>query len=119
MAYASAKILIDIDVPKITRKVKKAWKAGLGQLSEEILNDCNQYCKEKTGALIASSLTASKPEKGELVWDTPYAARQYYVIETARKEVNPNATWKWCEVSRSVNGGKWNKQAQMLLEQNL
>ena len=25
MASASAKILIDIDVPKITRKVKKAW----------------------------------------------------------------------------------------------
>jgi hypothetical protein len=65
----AGKILIDIDVPKITRKVKRAWEKGLPQLSEEILNDCNQYCKEKTGALIASSLRASKPENAELIWE--------------------------------------------------
>ena len=119
MAFAAAKILIDIDVPKITRKVKKAWEKGLPQLSEEILNDCNQYCKEKTGALIASSYTASKPEKGELVWDTVYAARQYYEIPTAHTDVNPNASWKWCEVAQAKHGEQWNKQAQQLLKENL
>ena len=115
----STKILIDIDVPKITRKVRKAWEKGLGQLSEEILADCNQYCKEKSGALIASSLKASKPEDGELVWDTKYAARQYYEIPTAHTDVNPNASWKWCDVAKTKHGDKWNKQAQLLLEENL
>ena len=115
----AGKILIDIDVPKITRKVKRAWEKGLGQLSEEILNDCNQYCKEKTGALIASSLRASKPENGELIWDTIYAARQYYEIPTAHTDVNPDASWKWCDVAKSKQQDQWNKQAQQLLKENL
>lgn len=112
-------IQITLDVHRISRKVERAWEAGLPQLSEEILNDCNQYCKMRSGALIASSLTASDPEKGVLVWDTPYAARQYYEIETAYTDYNPNASWKWCEVAKANHLDKWNRQAQLLLEQNL
>lgn len=112
-------ITIELDVKRISRKVERAWEKGLAQLSEEILNDCNQYCKEKTGALIASSLTASDTKNGELVWDTPYAARQYYEIETAHTDVNPNASWKWCDVAKTNHLEKWNRQANQLLEENL
>lgn len=113
------KILIQIDVDKITRKVRKAWDKGLAQLSEEILNDCNQYCKEQTGALIASSLTASKPEKGELVWNTVYAARQYWEIPTAHTDVNPKASWKWCDVAKANHLEQWQTQANKLLKENM
>jgi hypothetical protein len=112
-------ITIELDVKKISRRVRKAWEKGLPQLSGEILNDCNQYCKEKTGALIASSLTASKLDEGQLIWDTPYAARQYWKIQTAHTDVNPNASWKWCDVAKAANQETWNRQAQLLLEQNL
>ena len=112
-------ITIELDVNRISRKVKKAWDKGLPQLAEEILNDCNQYCKERSGALIASSLSASKLDEGQLIWDTPYAARQYWEIETAYTDVNPNASWKWCDVARTKHLDTWNLQAQLLLEQNL
>lgn len=113
------KILIQIDVDRINRRVKKAWAAGLHQLSEEILNDCNQYCKEKTGALIASSMRASELDDGKLVWDTKYAARQYWEIQTAHTDVNPNATWKWCDVAKANHIEKWQTQANKLLKENM
>ena len=40
---------------KVETRIKYAFGAGMGMLANEILNDCNQYCKEDTGMLIASS----------------------------------------------------------------
>ena len=110
---------ITIDKSAVKMKVANAFDKGLAILSEEILNDCNQYCKEKTGALIASSLRASELDDGKLVWDTKYAARQYWEIPTAHTDVNPNATWKWCDVAKANHLEKWNKQANQLLKENM
>lgn len=112
---------VKINIPKgaVVAKVEKAFKAGLPQLSEEILNDCNQYCKEDTGMLIASSLVHSRPQEGKLIWQTPYARRQYWEIRTAYTDVNPSATWKWCEVAKRLHKDQWQRQAQRLMEMNL
>ena len=112
---------VKINIPKgaVVEKVEKAFKAGLPQLSEEILNDCNLYCKEDTGMLIASSLVHSRPQEGKLIWQTPYARRQYWEIRTAYTDVNPNASWKWCEVAKRLHKDQWNRQAQRLMEMNL
>lgn len=112
---------VKINIPKgaVVAKVEKAFKAGLPQISEEILNDCNQYCKEDTGMLIASSLVHSRPQEGKLIWQTPYARRQYWEIRTAYTDVNPNASWKWCEVAKRLRKDQWQRQAQRLMEMNL
>jgi hypothetical protein len=112
---------VKINIPKgaVVAKVEKAFKAGLPQISEEILNDCNQYCKEDTGMLIASSLVHSRPQEGKLIWQTPYARRQYWEIRTAYTDVNPNASWKWCEVAKRLHKDQWQRQAQRLMEMNL
>ena len=60
-------VKININKPAVAAKVEAAFKKGLPQLSEEILNDCNQYCKEDTGTLIASSHVHSKPQEGKLI----------------------------------------------------
>ena len=112
-------IKIQINKDAVKAQVMGAWDKGLAILSEEILNDCNQYCKEDTGALIASSLTHSRPQEGKLIWQTPYARRQYWEIRTAYTDVNPNASWKWCEVAKTKCKKKWAKQAQRLMEMNL
>lgn len=103
----------------IVHKVKRAWKDGLPQLSEEILADCNEYCKEYTGTLIQSSLIHSQPDKGRLVWQTPYARRQYWGIRTAHKDKNPNATWKWAHVAKNFHVARWERLAQKHFEGNL
>lgn len=109
---------IKINIPRhaIEAKVQADFDRHLPELSEEILNDCNQYCKEDTGTLIASSLVHSLPQEGKLIWQTPYARRQYWEIRTAYKTVNPGATWRWCETAKRLHLAKWQRQAQRLME---
>ena len=111
-----ADVIININVSAVADKVQKAWEKGLHDLSAEVLDDCNLYCKELTGALIRSSYNYSRLYDGELIWRTPYARRQYWEIMTARK---PGTTWKWCETAKSNYTEKWRKSAQRLLEVNL
>lgn len=104
---------------KVETRIKYAFGAGMGMLANEILNDCNQYCKEDTGMLIASSYIHSQLDVGRLIWQTPYARRQYWEIRTAIPDPNPNATWKWCEAAKKARLPIWERQAQRLLEMNL
>ena len=112
-------IKIQINKSAVQTKVMTAFKKGLPILSEEILNGCNQYCKEDSGALIASSLIHSVHAEGKLIWQTPYARRQYWEIRTAYTDVNPNASWKWCEVAKQKYIEQWKKQAKRAMEMNL
>ena len=110
---------VNINKAKVEAKIEGAFNKGRALLSEIVLNDCNQYCKEDTGALIASSLIHSRPQEGQLIWQTPYARRQYWEIKTAYADVNPHASWKWCEVAKRLHFSRWERQAQKLFEENL
>lgn len=112
-------VKIKFDKDRCVTRITNSFHTGLGLLSSEILNDCNQYCKEDTGMLIASSIIHSRLDEGILIWQTPYARRQYWEIQTAYKDVNPKASWKWCEVAKMHHKAQWERQAQRLLEMNL
>ena len=109
-------VKIMIDPNKVSSRVMTAWNAGLPQLSEEILADCNEYCKEESGTLIQSSLEHSKPEEGKLIWKTKYAKRQYWEIQTSLKR---GRTWKWCETAKRKHLKTWKKKAERGLKENL
>ena len=111
-------VRIYISKNQVRAKVEKAWNQAVPDLAQEVLNDCNQYCKEKSGELIASSYSQSDEGKGKLIWRTPYARRQYWLI-TANKDVNPRASWKWCEVAKRNHGKKWTAMAQRALRSSL
>lgn len=111
-------VKIRFDKVKCSARITNSFNSGLGLLSSEILNDCNLYCKEDTGILIASSYLHSELDEGKLVWQTPYARRQYW-LKTAVTDTNPRASWKWCEVAKNKHMTKWERQAQRLLEMNL
>lgn len=100
-------------------KITNTFNSNMGLLASEILNDCNQYCKEDTGMLIASSYIHSKLDEGKLIWQTPYARRQYWEIRTAYQTVNSGATWRWCEHAKQRHMAQWNQQAKRLMEMNL
>lgn len=76
--------------------------------SEQVLKDCNYYCKQDQGTLISSSITHSQLEKGRLIWKTPYAKRQYY-LQTANTDVNSNASWMWCHKAKAAHSKEWRK----------
>ena len=109
-------VQIRISPAQVSARVSTAWNAGLAALSEEILADCNEYCKEDRGTLIASSLVHSLPSEGKLVWQTPYARRQYWEIRTS---LTPGRTFKWCETAKRKNNGRWLRLAERGLRENL
>lgn len=107
-------VKIKISETGIKAKIDNAWESGLEMLSSQILRDCNKYCKQDTGMLIMSSLIHSDLKKGILIWNTPYAARQYYEIRTAHPDVNSQASWRWVELAKSLHAETWTRQAQAI-----
>lgn len=107
---------IKIDPNQVGQKVMTAWNEGLYALSNEILADCNEYCKEDNHILIDSSHAHSKPEKGLLIWKTAYAKRQYWEIQTS---LTPGRTWKWCETAKRKHSRRWKELAERGLRENL
>ena len=105
-------VKININENSIKATIDNKWNNALEAISSQILRDCNEFCKEDTGMLIMSSLIHSRLDKGLLIWNTPYAARQYYEIQTANPHPNHNATWRWAEVARNRYHERWAKQAQ-------
>jgi hypothetical protein len=112
-------VKITFDKSRCVTRITNTFNSNMGLLASEVLNDCNQYCKEDTGMLIASSYVHSKLDEGKLIWQTPYARRQYWAIRTAFKTVNPGATWRWCEAAKQRHKARWERQAQRLMEDNL
>ena len=108
-------VKVNIDLGALENKLNRTVKNGMGMISSIILRDCNKYCKEDTGTLIISSYIHSRLDEGLLIWQTPYAARQYYEIPTAYTDVNSNASWRWCEVAKQRHGDTWGRQAQAIL----
>ena len=105
----SVKIIFDKN--RCMVRIKDAWAKATPELAQMVLDDCNKYCKEDSGALIKSSKEKSDLEHGKIVWDTPYAHRQYWLIST-KTEKNPNATWRWADVAKSKHLKKWTQKAQ-------
>ena len=108
-------VKFNISERNIQVKIDNVWENGLEMLSSQILKDCNRFCKEDTGMLIMSSYIHSDLKHGKLVWQTPYAARQYYEIPTAYKDVNSDASWRWCEVAKQLYKADWGRQAQAIM----
>ena len=112
-------VRISFNPTTTTLRITNTFNSKMGLLASEVLNDCNQYCKEDTGMLIASSYIHSRLDEGKLIWQTPYARRQYWEIRTAYQTVNPKARWRWCEYAKQRHLKQWRAQAQRLLEGNI
>lgn len=109
-------VRIMIDPNQCAAKVQGAWDKGLFALSAQVLGDCNQYVKHDQGTLESSSYAHSRLKEGKLIWQTPYAKRQYWEIKTS---LTPGRTWKWCETAKRKHKDTWQKIAEKALKENL
>lgn len=100
------------------RKIQKATKLGLFAASTQALKDSNFYAKQDSGKMIASSIRASDLKEGKLIWDTPYARRQYYLDATS-KDTNPNAQKMWAEVAAKRHGKQWKAILQKAIDKGV
>lgn len=108
---------ITINKAQVQAKVQGAWQAGLYALTNEILADCNEYVKRSPNHTMRdSSLIHSQPSQGLIVWETPYAKRQYWEIQTA---LTPGTTWRWIETAKKNHLARWQKLAQRGINDHL
>ena len=84
-------------------------------VAEQAKADCNNYCKYDQGELRKSVETASDFQKGELVWNTPYAKAAYYTGEPSHEGTH----LMWCEFAHDAHGKEWNKIAQEQFEKGM
>lgn len=96
-------------------KIAIEWKQGYGpqatqgmqtaqtEFSNECLRLCDKYVPKDTGMLIASALLSSRPEDGLLVWNTPYAAQQYYRQGIAGSQTGGMRGSHWGERMKADN----------------
>ncbi|MCM1024644.1 MAG: minor capsid protein [Prevotella sp.] len=100
-------VTFNFSASEIMGNIEAANQEALVKLGQQILADSNYYCKQDQGALIASSINNSDLENGIIVWDTPYAQRQYY-LESAHTDKNPNAQMMWFHKAKDIYGDQWN-----------
>lgn len=112
-------VKVNINPTQIGQKIEKAWEKARGQVFEEIMNDSNQYVKVDSHTLEGSVLDHSKPRDGLIIWQTPYAKRQYWEIRTANKDENSKATWRWFEFAKSQHLNKWVRKIDKAVKENL
>ena len=103
---AGIKVSVSLDKQTVTDRIKKSTSLGQELMAQQALKDSNIFAKHDSGEMIASSLKASKLDEGLLIWDTPYAKRQYY-LKSAFKTKNQQATMMWAHEARAKYGKEW------------
>ena len=99
-------VTFNFDIPEIMGSIEQANREAIAIMGEQVLADSNYYCKKDQSMLIDSSLSNSDLESGVIVWDTPYAQRQYY-LESAHTDKNPNAQMMWAHKAKDVHCDQW------------
>ena len=114
----AAKVTVTLDRARVKARIEAGVEKMIPAVAEQALADCNYFAKRDQGTLIESGETASDLKAGELVWNTPYAKKQYY-SGTPSKDVNPNASLMWCEKAHDTSGADWQKIAQKQFEEGM
>lgn len=90
----------------------KFWSIA-PQLGETIKADCNEFVRMQTGALKNSARVVNGGH--QITWTTHYAKRVYYT-GTPAKNVNPNASLRWCEKGKAAYAESWGGLATALVK---
>ncbi len=107
----ASKVRVEFNKTGVKARVTAASEKATFAMATQALKDSNYFAKQDQGGLIKSSEIASDLDAGLLVWDTPYAKKQYYTGE-ASTDVNPNATKLWAHTARAQYGDDWRKIGQ-------
>lgn len=105
---------VDFDEKAVMAKIHGRKEKADFALGVRVLTDSNFYCKRDSKTLIRSSIVNSSRDLTTIHWVTPYAYMQY-CLPAARRDLNPNATWKWFEVAKSAHLKSWIKSYKKAL----
>jgi hypothetical protein len=99
---------VHVELGDIAGKVNRANKFAQIALDVQVLKDSNRFIPFDTGNLRDSSINATKPGSGKIMWDTEYAAKLFYHPEyNFSKDSNPMARGRWFDAAKAEHGSEW------------
>lgn len=96
MIKLGAEMTTDFSADKIKAQQEKAKDSALKGTAREFERLARPYVPMLTGAMMKSAFT-SPFDKGEIVYDTPYARYIYYAPDSIHltRDFHPQATTRW------------------------
>ena len=106
---------ITFDKSAVKARIEDVKDKSIAIMCNEALKDANFYCREDSGELERSAIRASQPEKGLLIWETPYAPSVYY-LGFPSTDKNANASLMWAHKGFENNRKKYERMLQKLAD---
>lgn len=109
---------VTIDSKGVSAKLKKMSEASLKAVADQMLADSRQYVPKQEGILRDSArVEMVGTTEADLIWDTPYAAYQYYGCwpDGSHQVVNhttAGTTTFWVDEAAKKNLKKWEQVAE-------
>lgn len=76
-------------------------------LDNEVLKDSTPFVPRLSGELERSGIAGTVIGKGQILYNKPYAAAQYYGDFTHSTQAHAGATRLWFETAKAINKDKW------------
>jgi hypothetical protein len=109
------KIEVKIFYDRIRSKVSASKERAQKVLDMTVIKDSGRFVPFQTGMLEKSAMESSRVGSGLVVYNTPYAKRQYYGEFEHGKNKHPQATRLWFEAAKAENLEKWIRIAQEMI----
>ncbi|MDZ4181154.1 MAG: minor capsid protein [Coriobacteriia bacterium] len=97
---------VELDSIKVVRRFGAAFAKGQYILDMQVVKDTRPFVPADTFTL-ADSVMNSDFGSGKLVYDTPYAHRQYYGAPDKSHDRHPLACSHWFEAAKAINRAMW------------
>ena len=107
-------VTFKVNQAKIRTRLKAGNRKAQAWLDDKVLKDTAPYVPRVTGELERSGIDGTKIGNGQIIYNKPYARKQYYGQFKHSKQAHPKATRRWFEVSKAVNRNKWLKGVKKL-----
>ena len=102
------------DSQRVFTRMEKLSKKAQFILDSQVVKDSNYYIPKQEGILEASGVIGATG--GVILWQMPYARKQYYDLPNKSLKRNPNARSKWFEAAKATRKEEWLKAAQGVFE---
>lgn len=108
---------VEFNVSEFMGKLHRASERAQNAVADQIISDCHQFVPKDQNTLRDSARIEHENGGTQVVYDTPYAAYQYYGCwpdgsHQIKNHTTSGTTTKWIEHAKAQNKDKWLRVAQ-------
>lgn len=108
---------VEFDYGAFMGKLKKASRAAENAIADQIIADCRAYVPKQENTLRDSARVEHENNGTQVVYETPYAAYQYYGCwpdgsHVIKNHTTAGTTTRWIEHAKASNADKWQRVGQ-------